>query len=268
MRSMQQFWAMRRMGVDRVAFVRLGPLNVWLARADKEWGYAVENHGLTNVVDISHVPSDVVPKDLKWATAVFDHAPQDYALRPAVPDRPLVVRPINPVRIPHGQSGTFFALLPVFVEIYLQDSSGDYPMGTVPSQALSDTWFGTPTGGDLCYSLPFAAQRDLQAADLFPHQIICPVSVENRSRDDLAFEKFCLRPRHLGIFADSRSLWSSAVRIQHEGAFQSSAVVYEATPPRQAEGWVQLAKPQETTERVLSRLTFSAGFTGDFIASR
>lgn len=259
---------MRRMGEDRVSFIRLGPLQVWLARADKEWGYAVKHGEMSTVVDHAKVPSDVVPKDLEWVTTVFESAPMDYELRPAVPNRPLVFRPLHPVRIPRGQRGTFYALIPVFMELVIHGKGTEFSMGKVPSQKLSDTWFGNYARGDLSYSIPMAAQRDLQAVETFPHQIVCPVEVSNASKEELFFEKFCLRPKHLMLFAGAKHLWSSRVKVTHEGAFHSSAVRYEDTAPDYEEGVTLVAKAAEKLEKRLQWLTFGSSFQGDFITAR
>lgn len=256
------------MGVDRVSYIRLGPLHLWLARADKEWGYATEHGELTQLIDLSTVPSDVVPRKLTWATTVFDKAPMDYELRPALPDRPLVVRPVHAVRIPRGQSGTFYALIPCFLEIVIHGDGNEYVMGKVPSQVMSDTWFGDHARGDLCYSLPASAQRDRTALDANPHHIICPVEVNNTSKEELFFEKFCIRPRYLSVYSSERNLWSSKIRVLHEGSYNNSSVRYETSAPEYESGLVEVAKAAEKPDKRLQWLTFGAGFQGDLITTR
>lgn len=268
MRSLQQFWASRRMGQDRVSFIRLGPMHLWLARADKEWGYAVEYGDLSQLIDISTVPSDVVPRSLEWVTTVFTDAPMDYALRPAVPDRPLVVRPIHPVRIPPGQAGTFFALIPVFIELLVTAKAQTHVLGKVPTRVMSDTWFGDHARGELSYTLPVPAQRDLAAMETHPHQILCPVEVKNGSKDELFFEKFCIRPRHLNLYCGDQHLWASAVQVSHEGSFHASLVRYDSAAPGYESGMVEVAKAAEKADKRLQWLTFGGAFHGDFITTR
>ena len=63
MRSLQQLWSVRRMGEDRVTLTRVGRLRLWLARAEKEWGYAWYHGEEAGLMDMAQVPEDVVPDE-------------------------------------------------------------------------------------------------------------------------------------------------------------------------------------------------------------
>ncbi|MGC9450066.1 MAG: DUF432 domain-containing protein [Oceanipulchritudo sp.] len=268
MRSLQQFWSVRRIGEDRVTLARLGPLRLWLARADKEWGFAVEHGEPSTIMDLAQVPEDVVPHELAWTNMLFEQAPREFSLRPAVPDRPLMVKPEHPVAIPPRESGTFFALIPVFIEIVLQRGKEDLVMGTVSSRVLSDTWFGSPTVGDLCYSLPTLASINLAALDPKPHDIVCPLEIHNRSEEMLHLEKLCLRPGYVGLYCGASHLWSSVVHIHHEGLFKSATIRYSGRQPSFEEGLIEITKPQKREEKGLHRLTFGGGFSRDLVLTR
>lgn len=253
------------MGEDRVTMVRLGPLRLWMARAEREWGFAFEHGDGTDVQDIAQIPEDVVPSGLNWTKVLFEKAPREYQLRPAVPDRPVVVKPTFPVLIPEGEYGTFYCLLPCFVKILVSEGKKENELITLASRKLSDTWFGTPTDGELCYSLPFTAERDLADLKPLPHHIICPIEVHNRSEEGLVFEKLCFRPRYIGIYCGDSRLWSSRVNITHEGSYKGTTVRYRNAPPDGEPNLVQISKPLKREERGLSRLTFGSGFGKDII---
>ena len=193
MRSLQQFWSVRRIGEDRVTLVRLGPLRLWLARADKEWGLAHERGEADDVRDIAQVPVDVVPENLDWSNLLFSEAPREFCLRASVPDRPVVVKPSHPVSIPRGESGRFFVPVPVFLQVVVLSGRKEVELGTISTQCLSDTWFGTVTEGDLCYSVPMPASMDFESMQPHAHHIVFPVEVENHSEEKLVVEKLCLR---------------------------------------------------------------------------
>lgn len=265
MRNMRQFWSPRRTGEDRVTMVRLGPLRLWMARAEKEWGVAFEQGEVLEIIDIAQVPEDVVPAKLSWTTTLFEKAPREFTLLPSVPDRPVVVKPPFPVLIPEGESGTFYCLLPIFLKIVLSTGNKAIDLVSIPVQSLSDTWFGLPTEGELCYSLPFAIERDLDSLKPLPHQVVCPIEVQNHSPELLKFEKLCFRPQYIGLYGGDRHLWSTRVRIQHEGAFKGTTVRYLTEAPVEEANLVQLAKPLRREERGLSRLTFSSSFRKDLI---
>ena len=263
MRNMRQFWSPRRIGEDRVTMVRLGPLRLWMARAEKEWGLAYEHGEVSDVLDISQIPEDVVPQKLSWTTTLFEQAPREFVLQPTVPDRPVVVKPTYPVLIPKSERGTFFCLLPVFVKIVLSTGEVDTELMTLPSRKLSDTWFGTPTEGEFCYSLPMPAERDQADMSALPHHIVCPLEIHNQSAEVLKIEKLCFRPRYIGIYCGDSHLWSTRVVMQYEGSYKGTTVRYLNLPPEEESNLVQLAKPLKREERGLSRLTFGSGFGKD-----
>jgi len=268
MRSLQQFWSMRRIGDARVTLIRLGPMRLWLARAEKEWGYALEHGEASEIMDIAQVPEDVVPGDLKWDNMLFQQAPREYCLRPVVPDRPIVVKPEHTVSLPQGESGTFFVKIPVFVQIVVVSGHHELILGTVPSRVLSDTWFGNVMEGDFCYSLPYPATMERESLKPLPHQIVCTLEIQNRSDDILVFEKLCLRPRYVGIYCGNTHLWSSVVKIQHEGLFKSTHVRYSASQPDFEEGLMLITQPQKREEKGFHRLTFGSSFGKDIVFGR
>jgi hypothetical protein len=268
MRNLRQFWSARRIGEDRVTLARLGPLRLWLARAEKEWGFACEHGELSDVLDIAQVPEDVVPDKLDWTAALFADAPREFLLKPTVPDRPVVVKPTYPVRIPEGESGTFFVLLPVFIRILVAVGKKELEIGVVPSRKLSDTWFGPTTAGEFCYTVPFPAERDLSGMKPLPHHVVCPVEIQNRSHEDLKFEKLCFRPQYVGIHCGDRHMWGNSTRILHEGNFKGATIRYQGTPPAFEPDLLAVADPVRREERGLSRLTFSSGFGRDVIFAK
>ncbi len=268
MRSLQQFWSMRRIGEARVTLVRLGPMRLWLARAEKEWGFASEQGEPGAIMDIAQVPEDVVPDKLEWQNTLFHEAPREFLLRPVTPDRPVVIKPEHAIQIPPGESGRFFALLPVFIQVVVVMKKKELVLGTVSSLRPSDTWFGTPYEGDLAYSLPDRASLDLEALKPLPYQIVTPFEIQNKSEEFLVFEKLCLRPQYTGLYSGVRHLWSSVVRIQHEGFFKSTHVRYATTQPDYEEGLMQVAQPLKREDKGLHRLTFGTSFSRDIIFAK
>lgn len=268
MRDLRQFWSSRRIGENRVSLVRLGPLKLWVSRNDGEWAYACEYGDVSDVQDIAQVPFDVIPEGLEWTRTVFNAAPREVHFQPAVPDRPLVAKPGQPVVIPVGETGLFYVLMPVFLSIVVDEDGKEVNLGTVPSRQLSDTWFGGPTEGAFCYSLPFAAERDIEALNPFPHHVVCPVQIRNMSDEALVFEKLCLRPDYVSLYCGNRHLWSSKACIRHEGSFMGTRISYEGPEAEMEADALKVASPLKTAEKGLHRLTFQSGFKHDFIIGR
>ncbi len=268
MRSIRQFWASRRIGEDRVTLVRMGPLRLWLARAEREWGFAREQGTVSHILDIAQVPEEVIPDGLEWTTILFREAPREFRLRAVVPDRPLVVKPVHPVTFPAGESGVFFVFLPVFLELIFSGGQQEHSVGTIPTNQLSDTWFGTFEEGEFCYSLPFPASRELETSRIYPHHIVCPVEIENRSADHLVFEKLCLRPRYLSLYCGQHHLWGSRVEVHNEHRNKTSRLRYPRGAPEMESGLTLLSTPRENAEKNLHRFSFGNTFGRDIQFTR
>ena len=265
MRSLRQFWSVRRIHENRVNLIRLGPLRLWLARTEREWVYAVEHGDENEVMDIAQVPEDVVPKNLEWTSTFFKKAPMEFFLRPALPDRPLVVHPQCSVVIPDGESAKFYILIPASLEMVVMVDEHEVVLGSVPSIGLSDTWFGSPIEGELCYSLPFNAENSQQNLDAMPFQIVWPVEIRNQSTEDLRFEKLCLRPQNVGLYSGDTHLWSSPVRITRESSYRNTTIKYGKSSPEEEADLMELTQPQKREDRIFSRLTFGTRFKRDTI---
>ena len=63
-------------------------------------------------------------------------------LLPAMPDRPLVLKPRIPRRIPPGVQVQLMFFIPVWIQVLLEKKGGNVLLNEYPSVILSSTWFG------------------------------------------------------------------------------------------------------------------------------
>lgn len=217
MRDLRQFWGIRRLAEDRIALVRLGSLRFWLARAEREWALASEVSETSDVADIAQVPSDVVPESLTWVRTLFKKAPRDFRMIAVVPDRPIVVAPSDEMQLPAGERVDLYCKLPIGLEVQVQEGKEWVPVGRIEHERLSDTWFGTPTAGELCYSIrePFAlSPEDVSSrAD----GVLFRVQIENRHKAVLRLGAVCLRPALTRLHCGGEGLQAGRVRLQLDG---------------------------------------------------
>ena len=229
---------------------------------------AHEQAEASSLSDIAQVPEDVVPAQLAWSNMLFREAPREFCLQPVVPDRPLVVKPAYPVTIPEEESGLFFVPVPVFIKVVLKSGKEEQVMGTVPSQVLSDTWFGTPVQGDLCYSVPMLARLQLEGLESHSHHIVFPVEIQNQSEEKLVVEKICLRTAYATLYCGSDRLWGSTVKINHEGGFKGTSIRYSKEMPGFEPDLNEVSKPLKKEERRLYGLTFNSAFHDDIVITK
>jgi hypothetical protein len=62
----------------------------------------------------------------------------------------------------------------------------------IPSQTLSNTWFGDTMNGELCYALTTRALRKVEEHVTLPERIICPVRILNNGNEALDFQSLCV----------------------------------------------------------------------------
>lgn len=241
---------------------QIGPLDVWVQHQGDEWQIAT---GKAHTPDAgeerltSAVHTVDAPAGLEWRRWVVSDPADAVRLKPAMPDRPVVVRPEYPIRLPPKQQALFYLSIPVWVQVTVND--GKLVLCEQPSMPLSNIWFGDYASGELCYSLKTRARRDVDADHLHPHRAICPVSVSNRAQTELDFQRLCIRVSHLRIEERGDRLWTNQVNVTFRGEDQASRIDYQKPNHKSQGAAVVLAEPRAPLEGSIVRRSFrSLGF--------
>jgi len=178
-------------------------------------------------------------------------------LRPAAPDRLLVVSHEYPFHLPGKRQARVFVRLPLFVQVRLSSPSmKDVLALDEPSLVLSDTWWGTIESGELAYWLTTKARAEV-SDDLFvPHMAICPIQLENESDEALPVDRFSVRALHLSLFRSGIRMWTDEVRVTYLAAAEGSEIHFGgASPAEQPEG-ARVSEPRVAVRRGLQARTF------------
>jgi hypothetical protein len=137
-------------------------------------------------------------------------------LQPEMPSRAVVVWPEQSLRLSTGSQIQVFVAIPVSVSI-LVGGADPVILETLPTRVLSNTWFGEPASGELCYALTSPVPKDIDGLVSGPDEAVCPVSILNHSAGELDFQRFCLRVEHLGIYRGASRLWTNSMRVEYRG---------------------------------------------------
>jgi hypothetical protein len=149
---------------------------------------------------------------------------------PVLPDRPVVVRPDRPLTLLPGESALFFLELPILFRLTLSGAR-TAQIFEEPIVVLSNTWFGDPVNGELCYSLATRLHQGIESVDPRPYYALCPVLIDNESDMDLAFDKFCLHAENLSVFKGATRLWTNRLNVIFKGTEQTTQIQIIDTPP-------------------------------------
>lgn len=215
---------------DEQCYMRqVGPLKILIRRQGDEWMVASTDN--PDQIEIRNTAVlDTIPEAVEWRRYVFSGNSKTVQLSPVSPDRSVVVRPESVLKIESGARALFYVLIPVWIKIAV-GTQKKHSLDELPSKILSNTWFGEPHEGELCYYLKTWAKRSLDGMVSRPHQMVCPVYIKNGSSTDLLFNRLCIRTGFLSIYQGASWLWTNKVFVQFRGVNQTSKIKYDYEIP-------------------------------------
>jgi hypothetical protein len=253
-----EVWKPRQIEPGECLEIQVGPLQLWLRKSGDEIHIATKHHenaeSLTEA-GAFRVVSELDPAGLDWGRWVCGDQCKAVLLTPVMPDRPVVVRPELPVKIPSGGTALFFVGVPIWIRITAVNGK-EFTLCEESSVDLSNIWFGDPMSGHLCYSLRSRARRDIADTQPQPHRASCPVTIRNASAEQVSVERFCVHVEHLGIYAGTSRLWTNGVNIAFKGEAEVSQVEYSKTAPEYEDVGEVLCRPRTPVKTALLKRSF------------
>ncbi len=224
----QELWKPIKIERDDTLSIQLGPLNLAIHRGDMEWHiastYSQNEQELFSVRKIDEMP------DHDWTRWVINEPIDEVVLHPKMPDRPLIVRPEMPVCLLPNQSVQFYIGVPIWLSISLGSHFRD--IAEIPAIKLSNSWFGSPTEGELCYAMRTTAKLQLSDLQGHPHRAVVPFEIRNTSNEKLNFERLCLHTNQLRVYQGEERMWTNQGRVTYRGEEKWSRIVYaRGIPP-------------------------------------
>jgi hypothetical protein len=253
----QDAWRPIALGAEPL-LARIGPLALYIHHLRDEihiaWDYPTgPEPGEPAPATIG--PAGSIDSQLEWTRWVVGRDIEQIQLQPLMPDRPAVVRPELPVKIPTGREAFFFVRVPVWVQVTIPDQQ-ELRLSEVPSIVLSNTWFGDPQQGELCYSMRTTARREAEEETVASFRVVVPVRVRNEAPEALDVERISLAVKHLNIYRGPRCLWTNRVEANFQGRDQHSRIRYDGDAPAQAGQAELLGQRREPVREGLLRRTF------------
>lgn len=235
-------WSKFDIPIDKPGELDLSTIKIWYKQVENElW--------------ISHVYKSLeegagqkISDKLKWSRWAIEKQTKKIKFTPVFPDRSLVIKPENKMKLSHGGRTRIYVRIPIWVRIELINSSSVNIL-ELPTVILSNTWFGTVTKGELCYWISTAARLQIQEDHTRPYLGICPVQLINNSSDDVNIEKLCLHVDGLSLFYNNGQLWSDETKVTYKGAEEISEIEFSARAPREVKNAVLISKPREQAKK-------------------
>jgi hypothetical protein len=228
-----------------------GTKEVLLKKREKEWLFHVKDDlELQNEILFEEGLSQ--GSDLEWSIFIGDKK-SDLHLSPALPDRPIVVKPSTAVKILPGKEVLIFVQVPLYLQFYNEVVKKENLIFESPTQELSSTWFGEPDAGSLAFSLNLDFAEILKKPVKVSPTIICPIHLVNESEDALDVQRLLLQVEYLHVYANKNELWANEVKIRFKGENEVSDVQYINKAPNFGENLRQISAPRSKTISVISK---------------
>ena len=210
---------------------RTGPLKLWIKKELDEWivGWKYESEETNRISE--QVLDSIKDNDITWHRKVVRQKLDAIKLSPVMPDRAVVVKPESELKITREAEATFFVRIPLWVRVCFGKNFSE-TLYEIPSVVLSNTWFGEPYSGELCYSLTTSARRSLEQMKPGAHLVICPIHIQNSSSEDLTFNRLCVHVDHLSIYQNNNEMWANKAYVHFRGTDKESNIKFEDTAPK------------------------------------
>lgn len=244
--GLRDVWLRSEKGELRIAAAALPPPEGRLGREEAAARGSVEP------------PAGEPPDGVEWSRWALPSNAGDLMLTPALPDRTLVLEPESPFRLLPRAEARVYVRVPLWIRIELPLRDGTVlPLDELPTQALSDTWWGDFMEGELAYWLPTTARREMHPELHLPHLAVCPIRLSNRSIMDLRVEKVALRTAHLSLFQSDGRFWADETRVTYQGEAEGSQIDMAGKSPPEAAGAPRVTPPRTPALRTFRARTFA-----------
>jgi hypothetical protein len=229
--------------------------SIWVERIESEWhALSRPESGSISAAARSFVTRAQKPTSSQWRHYLHrESGPVQPS--PALPDRPLVVRPDRSLTLLSGQSTVFYLELPVWFRLFTTGARAAR-IFEEPLSVLTRTWFGDPVTGELCWGLATRLHHALDSIEPSAALAVCPLLIENDSDTDLAFEKVCLHVENLSLFRGPTRLWTNSLNAIFKGPDQATQIEIAPEPPQIEEGLVIIAEARQQVAGWSFRRTF------------
>jgi hypothetical protein len=233
---------------------RIGPLSLLIRRETHQLLVAYGQTG-----DPSSPDSDVIlpapeallsdfegnqDADVIRSSYAFGQEKIALSLMPLLADRPVVLRPEEPLFVLPADEVTLFVSLPVWLSLTV--GAEPVTLTEFPIFRPSDTWFGPNTwDGEVCYAGKVAPKTDVAQLAQLPHRCTTPIRIRNAAPESLQINRVRIPAHQLALFSDDRGhFWTQRVDLVRERSDDLAVLKISRNVPAEAAGALRIADPR------------------------
>ena len=245
---------------NETSYFRIGKLNLWLRRRHSDWllNYQHDDVRIRKAPEEPTAVDDM--EESTWQRWAFNDQNDTVLIESVMPDRPLVVRPIIPLSIHPKTSVNFLVRVPLWIAVKIKNPKANILLKELPSEILSDTWFGTPFEGELCYALKSPAARSMEELKREGFFAISQVTISNNSPEILPVSKFTIRVDYLSIYESENMKWANDVVVNFRDKKMPTLLNYSTKPPKNVKNAELIKASRKMPDNNLIRKTIGNYF--------
>lgn len=245
-----RWWGEYHFELNRPRAWQFGSLLFRLTRGIQEW--RLEYHRPMVQYDYEQKwyaiedPNFAFPQPVKIERYMFKSTQEKLQLMPRLADRSVVIKPVDPIYIPAGQRGTLYISTPLWISAFVEGQRE--PIFDIPVILPKDTWFGpNHRSGEICYATAVDGRTELHQLTSRAFRAVTPIEFHNVSNQQLRFDKMNVPVPALPLFysESTRRLWTSQIKVLHEGLDRAPRVRIENRTPPHAGDVMYLHQPRE-----------------------
>lgn len=245
--------------------LRAGELEMLIKRETDEWiegvrHYPGESVFSTGIQGLSSFPTGLYEdfsEEYSWYRYLIG-GEYHLELFPALPDRPLVLKPSVRRKILPGHKTKLLFFIPLWIQLYGVRKDVSHMVSEYPTAMLSSTWFGDIQGGDLSYALETGLQQEVKDfRHPTPFHAACFLNIQNSSNLLLDFFRMAVHVEYLSLFGDGEKLYTNEVNVNFTGIDQVSQVKYTSRGPRGIAALKKIVEPRQTASKSILKRSFS-----------
>lgn len=177
-------------------------------------------------------------------------------LEPALPELPMVIKPIDELSIVPGKKLEVFIEIPLLISIRFGIPGKGITLWETPVTELSQSFFGNPDSGELAYSIVSTLSKTVEQSELININAFCPIVITNKSEQMLNFERMILRVPFLTLYYGADYIYTSPVTISFKGSEQTSQVTIKKKPPEETPPMRIASFPRKKEEKSVLKKSF------------
>lgn len=244
-----QWWGEYHFEINQARTWQFGSLLFRITRGLQEW--RLEYHRPTVQYDYEqqwheiHDRGFAFPQPIHIERYMFQSTHSRIQLMPRLANRSLVIKPVDPIYIPAGQNGMLYISTPLWIAGFVDGQRE--PIFDLPIILPKDTWFGPNHRlGEVCYATAVDGRTELNQLKVRAFRAVTPIEFHNTSHRQLRFDRMNVPIPALPLFysASTSRLWTSQIRVFHEGALHQPRIRIENRTPPHAGDVKQIHPPR------------------------